>query len=138
MTIVQNLIVEMSLKNDESLREVYEKMYTEWLKVCDSNHALNGEIKVLRNLNAKAKGNISELELLFVEKSENLKSVSTKLEITQKSLRLLNNGSSKLDHSITTCKSSVIMVALGIKVSLLVLRLFSLILVCLMIQLMFR
>ena len=45
------------------------------------------------------------VELLLTEKSENLKSVTTKLEITQKSLRLLNNGSSKLDHLITTGKS---------------------------------
>ena len=73
--------------------------------VYTSNRALNGEIQVLRNLNAKAEGKIFELELLLVEKSENLKSITTKLERTQKSLRLLNNGSSKLDHLITTSKS---------------------------------
>ena len=35
----------------------------------------------------------------------NLKSVATELERTQKMIRLLNNGTSKLDHLITTGKS---------------------------------
>ena len=53
----------------------------------------------------KAKGKISELELLLAEKSKDLKSFTTELESTQKSLRLFNNGSSKLDHLITKSKS---------------------------------
>ena len=60
---------------------------------------------MLRDLNTKTKGKKSELELLLVEKSENLKSVTVELERTQKSLRLFNNGSNKLDHLITTGKS---------------------------------
>ena len=60
---------------------------------------------MLHDLNAKAEGKISELELLFAEKTETLKLVTIELERTQKSLRLLNNGSSKLDHLITTGKS---------------------------------
>ena len=67
--------------------------------------ALNSEIHVLCDLNAKAEGKISELELLLAEKTETLKSVTTELERTQKSLRLLYNGSSKLDHFITIGKS---------------------------------
>ena len=94
-----------SKKDDESLQEVYEKIYAQWLKVCASNQASNGEIQVLRDLNAKAESKISELELLLTEKSENLNSVTTELERTQKSLRLLNNGSSKMDHLIITSKS---------------------------------
>ena len=43
--------------------------------------------------------------MLLAEKEENLKSFSTKLERTQKTLRLLNNSTSKLDHLITTGKS---------------------------------
>ena len=60
---------------------------------------------MLRNLNVKAKGKISKLEVLLVEKTKKLKSVTTKLERTQKSLRLLNNRSSKLDHLITVDES---------------------------------
>ena len=80
-------------------------MYKQWLKVCALSRALNDEIQVLRNLNMKAEGKIFELEVLLVEKDENLKSVVTELERSQKSLRFLNNGSSKLDHLITTGKS---------------------------------
>ena len=74
-------------------------------KICASNGALNGEIQELRDLNTKVEGKITKLELLLYEKSENLKSVTTKLERTQKSLRLFNNGSSKLNHLIITGKS---------------------------------
>ena len=80
-------------------------MYGQWLKVCASNRALNGEIHVLRDLNEKPKGKISELETLLAEKTKTLKTVTSELERTQKSLRLLNNSSSKLDHLITTGKS---------------------------------
>ena len=65
----------------------------------------NCEIQVLRNLNAKAKGKISELEVLLAKKDENLKSVAIEFERTQKMVRLLNNDTSKLDHLITTSKS---------------------------------
>ena len=46
-----------------------------------------------------------QLEVLLAKKVENLKSVTTKLEKTQKMLRLLNNGTSKLDHLIIIGKS---------------------------------
>ena len=85
-----------SEKDDESLHEAYKKMYAQWLKVCTSNRALNGEIHVLRDLNEKVEGKISKLEVLLVEKSKTLKTITSELEITQKSLRLLNNGSSHL------------------------------------------
>ena len=43
-----------------------------------------------------------QLEVLLVEKDENLKPITIELERTQKKLRLLNNDTSKLDHLITT------------------------------------
>ena len=60
---------------------------------------------MLHDLNAKTESKILDLELLLAKKTEDLKSVTTELERTQKSLRLLNNSSSKLDHLITTNKS---------------------------------
>ena len=58
-----------------------------------------------RELNTKAEGKVSELEVLLTGKTEDLKSVTIELERTQKLLRLLNNNSSKLDLLITTSKS---------------------------------
>ena len=46
-----------------------------------------------------------QLEVLLAEKVENLRSVTIELEKTQKTLRFLNNSTSKLDHLITTGKS---------------------------------
>ena len=86
-------------KDDESLQEAYEEMYTQWQKVCTSNRALNGEFRVLWDLSTKIEGKIFELEVLLTEKDENLKSVTTELERTQKTITLLNNGTSKLERT---------------------------------------
>ena len=48
----------------------------------------------------KTDGKMVQLEALLAEKDENLKSVTTKLDRTQKMLRLLNNGQTRsLDHN---------------------------------------
>ena len=73
-----------SEKDDESLQEAYEKMYTQWLKVCATNRALNGEIQELRDLKAKAEGKVVQLEVLFAKNDENLKFVAIELEGAQK------------------------------------------------------
>ena len=80
-------------------------MYTQWLKVRATNRALSSENQELRNLKNKAYGKVLQLEALIVEKDEKLKSVATELDKTKKMLRLLNNGTSRLDHLITTGKS---------------------------------
>ena len=94
-----------SEKEDESLQEAYEKMYTQWLKMCATNRALNSEVQELYNLKVKGEGKGVLLKALHVEKDENLKSVAIDLERTQKTLRLLNNRTSKLGHMIITGKS---------------------------------
>ena len=45
-----------------------------------------------------------QLKVLLAEKVENLKSITTELERTQKMLRFLNNDTSKVDCLITTGK----------------------------------
>ena len=80
-------------------------MYSQLFKVCATNRALNGKIQELHDMKAKTEGKVSQLEALLVEKDENLKSITIELEKTKKILRLLNNGTSKLDHLITTSKS---------------------------------
>ena len=94
-----------SKSDNESLQEAYEKMYSQWLKICATNRALNDEIQELRDLKVKAECKVVQLQALLAEKNENLKYIATEHEITQKRLRLLNNGTSKLDHLITTGKS---------------------------------
>ena len=73
--------------------------------MCTINRALNDEIQELRNLKAKAECKVVQLEALLAEKEEKLKFVATKLERTQKTLRLLNNSTNKLDHLITAGNS---------------------------------
>ena len=97
---------------------------------------MNGEIQELYDLKVKVERNVVQLEALLAEKDENLESVVIKLERSKKPLRLLNNGTRKLDHLILLVSHSVIIVVLVIKVSHLVQRLFLLNLVCLLILLM--
>ena len=52
-----------SEKVDESLQAAYEKMYTQWLKVCATNHAQTIEIQELRDLKKKAKGKVVQLRV---------------------------------------------------------------------------
>ena len=94
-----------SENDDESLQDAYEKMYSQWLKVCATNRALSDEIQKLHNLKVKVEDKVLQLEALLAEKDENLKFVAIELERTQKMLRLLNNRTSKLDHLVTTDKS---------------------------------
>ena len=75
------------------------------MRKCATNRALNDEIQKIRDLKVKAEGNVLQLEALFAEKDENLKSVAIELERTQKILRLLITDTSKLDHLITSGKS---------------------------------
>ena len=83
----------------------------------------------------KAEGKVGQLQALLAEKDENLKSVATELERTQKILRFLNNGTSKLDHIITTGESFGDHSSVGYKG--VVRRLFLLNMVYLLILLMF-
>ena len=73
-----------SENNDESLQETYEKMYTQWLKVCAAIRALGSENQERRNLKTKAEGMVLQLKALIVEKDEKHKSIATELERTQK------------------------------------------------------
>ena len=91
-----------SKKDDESLQEAYEKMYTQWLKVYGTNQVLNSRIQKLHDLKTKAERKVVQFEMLLAEKDEKLKFVATKLERTEKTLRLLISGTSKLYHMITT------------------------------------
>ena len=69
------------------------------------NWALSDEIQELRNLKAKAESKVLQLEALLAKKDEYLKSDAIELKRTQKMLRLLINGTSKLDYFITIGKS---------------------------------
>ena len=81
-------------------------MYTKRLKVCATNRALGSENQKLHNLKNKVEGKVQQqLEVLVTEKDEKLKSVTIELERTQKTLRLLNNETNRLDHLITSGKS---------------------------------
>ena len=55
----------------------------------------------MRKLNVR----FLNLRCFLLKKIKNLKFIATELERTQKSLRLLNNCSSKLDHLTTNGKS---------------------------------
>ena len=93
-----------SKNDDESLQETYKKIYIQWIKMCATNRALGSENQELCNLKNKEEGKVQQLDVVIVEEEEKLKFVATELERTQKALRLLNNGTSRLDHLIISGK----------------------------------
>ena len=46
-------------------------MYTQWLKVCTTSHALGSENQELRDLKNKAESKVQQLEPVVAEKDEN-------------------------------------------------------------------
>ncbi|XP_019093255.1 PREDICTED: uncharacterized protein LOC109129457 [Camelina sativa] len=82
----------------EELGKSYEKLYAHWLKVVDDNSVL---IKEKLELEAK----VVEAEKYATEKGEEALQAKVQLEETQKNLRMLNNGTEKLDHILTIDKT---------------------------------
>ena len=92
--------------NEESIRASYENMYSQWIRVVDQNRSLEGRISALIQYKENSEIKVQKLETLLTEKEAKLKEVSVELERTQKSLKMLNSGTDKLNHILSVGKSS--------------------------------
>ena len=72
--------------------------------MCTTNHALGSENQELHDLKNKTEGKMQQIKAVVAEKEEKLKSAATEHERTQKTLCLLNNGTNRLEHLITSSK----------------------------------
>ena len=80
----------------EDIREVYQKMYEKWLKVCEVNKPLKNKIIEVGDENEMFKGASTNWRDLLKLKDEKIQELKAKLENTQKNLRILNYGTQNL------------------------------------------
>lgn len=96
---------ELDLDKKE-LQEAYQNMYSQQLRVCAEKCSLESRYDALFKLNEKTNIKVQILESLISEKDKKLKKVLVEFERTQKSLKILNFGTSKLDDILSVGKTN--------------------------------
>ncbi|KAG7588504.1 Zinc finger CCHC-type superfamily [Arabidopsis suecica] len=84
--------------NDEEFAENYRALYEHWLKMVEENSVLTKE-------KFKLEAKVVEAQKYAAEKEEEASQAKVQLEETQKNLKMLNNGTKKLDHILNIGKT---------------------------------
>ncbi|KAG7533889.1 Zinc finger CCHC-type [Arabidopsis thaliana x Arabidopsis arenosa] len=84
--------------SDEEFHENYKALYEHWLKMVEENSVLTKE-------KLKLEAKVIEAQKYAAEKEEEASQAKVQLEETQKNLRMLNNGTKKLDHILNIGKT---------------------------------
>ncbi|KAG7561235.1 Zinc finger CCHC-type superfamily [Arabidopsis thaliana x Arabidopsis arenosa] len=84
--------------DDEEFAENYRALYEHWLKMVEENSVLTKE-------KLKLEAKVIEAQKYAAEKEEEASQAKVQLEETQKNLRMLNNGTKKLDHILNIGKT---------------------------------
>ncbi|KAG7546708.1 Zinc finger CCHC-type superfamily [Arabidopsis suecica] len=84
--------------SDEEFHENYKALYEHWLKIVEENSMLTKE-------KLKLEAKVIEAQKYAVEKEEEASQAKVLLEETQKNLKMLNNGTKKLDHILNIGKT---------------------------------
>ncbi|GMN45039.1 hypothetical protein TIFTF001_014229 [Ficus carica] len=90
----------------EDIQRAYKEMCDKLIQVCKINKSLEIHIDELRKENDVLKRAVINYEFLATEKERKLQETRLELENTQKSLKMLNFGTTKLDHILYVRKSS--------------------------------
>ena len=90
----------------EDIQEAYQIMYENWLKVCKTNKSLKEKIVKLNKEKEVMKRAAVNYEFLASERERKIQQISIELTNTQKSLKMLNSGSTKLDHILSMGQTS--------------------------------
>ena len=92
--------------DDDDLQKASQHTDSQWLKVRKENQYLVSHVDTLVLFDETLKCKVRVLETLVAKKESKLKEVSLELERTQKSLKMLNSDTSKLEHILTMGKSN--------------------------------
>ena len=85
----------------ENIQEAYQIIYENWIKVCKANKALKEKIMELNKENEMMKIATVNYEFLASDRERKIQQISIELINTQKSLKMFNSGSIKLDHILS-------------------------------------
>ena len=73
-------------------------MFTKWEEVYNENITLMTQVSSLLDDKSKLKSEVIHYKSLLIDKDKRLLAVTTKLENTKKSLKMMNSRTQKLDH----------------------------------------
>ena len=76
-------------------------MYENWLKVCKTNKALKEKVAELTKEKEVLKRAAINYEFLASDRERKIQQISNELINTQKRLKMLNLGTTKLDHILS-------------------------------------
>ena len=85
----------------EDIQEAYQIMYENWIKVCKTNKVLKENVVELTKEKEVLKRTTINYEFLALDRERKIQQINTALINIQKNLKLLNLGSSKLDHILS-------------------------------------
>ena len=89
--------------DDDALQEAYQQTYSQWLRVRKKNQCLVSRVDAFVISKETLECKVQVVETLAAEKESKLKEILLELE---KSLKIFNLGTSKLDHVLILGKSS--------------------------------
>ena len=97
----------------EEVQKAYEKMYSKWTVVCKVNISLEEQVKSLNKEKGELQAIVTKYESEAAKNKRDLAGTRLELERTQRNLRLLNSGTTKLDHLLSQQKASTDHAGLG-------------------------
>ena len=90
----------------EEVQKAYEKMYSKWTVVCKVNISLEEQVKSLNKEKGELQAIVTKHESEAAKNKRDLAGTRLELERTQRNLRLLNSGTTKLDHLLSQQRTS--------------------------------
>ncbi|GMN53948.1 hypothetical protein TIFTF001_023078 [Ficus carica] len=87
--------------SDNEIEKAYENIYFKWVQLCKLNKKLEVRVTELVNEKDSLKKAGANYEIRVTGKDNKLQETRTQLEETQKSLKILNSGTAKLDHILS-------------------------------------
>ena len=84
--------------SDNEIEKAYENIHFKWVQLCKLNKKLEVRVTEVVNEKDSLKKAVANYEIRLTKKDNNLQETRTQLEETQKSLKILNSRTAKLDH----------------------------------------
>lgn len=100
-----NATVDHEELSDDDIEKAYQDMCSKWIKLCKQNKKLEDRVVELVEERGILKRAMINYEFQATKKKKVIQKTHTQLEETQKFLRMLNFGSTKLDHILSIGKS---------------------------------
>ncbi|XP_024028691.1 uncharacterized protein LOC112093781 [Morus notabilis] len=90
----------------DATQESYKTMFSKWIKVCEMNKSLREQVGELVKENDVLKRVAVNNEFQATKNEKKLQDTRAELESTQKNLKMMNSGTTKLDHILSIGKAS--------------------------------